>query len=303
MSEFCKRTDTATGFRGAPQRAAMENGDVEVPAGFRLVADETRAGILHALAQRMRERPDDPTLGFSDLRRAVGVRDSGNFNYHLDKLRGRFVEEVGDGYTLTYPGSAVVAALVDGTYDEAAALGPTPYGDPCPLCGDELAVTYEAGVLTLQCAGDDNHGVAYNLPPHAVDAGDLPAAADLMARRAHAETGLLADGRCPMCFGPVDLSPVDMPEEGLPPGLDAACGRCGMHYALTVGHVALHHPEVAAFLAAGDEDPRRSPTAQLRLGLGVDTERVCEGRHQVAVEREGETLAVTVDDDGTVRRP
>jgi DNA-binding transcriptional ArsR family regulator len=277
----------------------MENGDVEVPAGFRLVADETRAAILYALAERMREHPEDPALGFSDLRRAVGVRDSGNFNYHLDKLRGRFVEKTPDGYALTHPGSAVVAALVGGAYDDADALGPEPYGEPCPLCGDDLVVTYEDGLVTLQCEGDDHHGVAYNLPPHAVDADDLPAAADLMARRAHAETGLLADGRCPMCFGEVALSSVELPDEALPPGLDAACRRCGMHYALTVGHVALHHPEVAAFLA-DDGDPRRSPTAQLRLGLGADAEQVGEGRYRVAVEREGETLAVTVDDDGAV---
>jgi len=227
------------------------------------------------------------------------VRDSGNFNYHLDKLRGRFVEQTAEGYVLTYPGSAVVAALVGGDYDESASLGPAPYGDPCPLCDAALAVRYDEGVLELACEGSEHHSVAYSLPPHAVDADDLPAAADLMARRAHAETALLADGRCPMCFGTVDRSVVDLPAPELPPGIDATCRRCGMPYVLTVGHVAAHEPEAAALLAAHGEDLSASAAAHMRVGLGADAEPVADG-HLVSIERGEERVAVTVGEDGTV---
>lgn len=56
--------------------------------GLELLADETRVGILRALVDRVRTTPDDPTMWFAELQLAVGVRDSGTFNYHLEKLEG-----------------------------------------------------------------------------------------------------------------------------------------------------------------------------------------------------------------------
>ncbi|WP_449404315.1 DUF7347 domain-containing protein [Halalkalicoccus subterraneus] len=47
-------------------------------------------------------------MGFADLRRRVGVEDSGRFRYHLKQLRGDFVEKANDGYRLTYAGEACV---------------------------------------------------------------------------------------------------------------------------------------------------------------------------------------------------
>jgi len=66
----------------------------------------------------------------SELRKRVGVRDSGRFRYHLEKLRGPFVEQADDGsYRLTYAGSEVVTAIVAGTYT-ADATGAYRNGEP-----------------------------------------------------------------------------------------------------------------------------------------------------------------------------
>ena len=45
--------------------------------------------------------PDDPRT-FSELREAVGMRDSGQFNYHLDKLLGTFVRVTEEGLRNCY---------------------------------------------------------------------------------------------------------------------------------------------------------------------------------------------------------
>lgn len=64
--------------------------------------------ILQTLAEA-----DDP-VSFSELRDRVGVSDSGQFNYHLGKLDGHFVEAAEKGYQLRQPGRWVVGALLTG---------------------------------------------------------------------------------------------------------------------------------------------------------------------------------------------
>ncbi|MEF8813342.1 MAG: helix-turn-helix domain-containing protein [Halovenus sp.] len=63
------------------------------------LSDSTRVDILRALWD-----PDRETVPFSELRDAVRVRDSGKFNYHLDKLTDRFVRKTDEGYELTTDG-------------------------------------------------------------------------------------------------------------------------------------------------------------------------------------------------------
>jgi len=282
----------------------MDSPDLDVPAGFELVADETRAAILYALSRGLKEDPDDPALGFAELRRRAGVRDSGNFNYHLDRLLGRYVERGpdGEGYALTHPGMAVVASLVGGEYDLPGRLGPEPYDDPCPICGEPTEIVYEGGILRFGCDGEPAHAMGYNLPPHAVEEEALDEAAELMARRSHAEMALVFDGRCPMCVGSVEFTVSEPERADVAPGYDASCTRCGVHYQLQVGHAAIHHPEVVAFHAERGVDLRSDPTAILRLSRGEAVE-VLDGdgdRFAVTVAVEGDALSVTVDDRGQV---
>ncbi|MFC7139462.1 hypothetical protein ACFQMA_06365 [Halosimplex aquaticum] len=73
---------------------------------FTLLSNETRVRILAALADA-----DEETVRFSDLRTRVDVTDSGQFNYHLDRLRGDLVAKTDDGYALTESGRAVASLL------------------------------------------------------------------------------------------------------------------------------------------------------------------------------------------------
>jgi DNA-binding transcriptional ArsR family regulator len=73
---------------------------------YALLADETRVAIVRALGEVGRP------LAFSELRERVGVRDSGRFNYHLQRLVGVFLDCTEEGYVLTDDGERVADSLV-----------------------------------------------------------------------------------------------------------------------------------------------------------------------------------------------
>ncbi|MFD1515073.1 ArsR/SmtB family transcription factor [Halomarina rubra] len=98
---------------------------------FEALSDETRLAIVRTLAERRRESPDAPTLSFSALRERVGVRDSGTFNYHLDRLQQTFVRKRGDGYELDADGMRLIDV-------REGRIGPGVADDDatCPVCGE-----------------------------------------------------------------------------------------------------------------------------------------------------------------------
>jgi len=66
---------------------------------FDLLGDETRLGIIHALY--CEQRAGSTPIAFSALCDRTGIEDTGQFNYHLTRLCGPFVEKVPEGYSLT----------------------------------------------------------------------------------------------------------------------------------------------------------------------------------------------------------
>ena len=78
---------------------------------FDLLSDESRLEIIGALYLTGSHSPSDP-LPFSDLFERTGLTDTGQFNYHLRRLRGPFVEKTEDGYYLTTSG-ATIGRLLD----------------------------------------------------------------------------------------------------------------------------------------------------------------------------------------------
>lgn len=78
---------------------------------FDLLSDESRLEIIGALYRAGSHSPSDP-LSFSALFDRTGITDTGQFNYHLRRLRGPFVEKTDDGYCLTTSG-AIIGRLLD----------------------------------------------------------------------------------------------------------------------------------------------------------------------------------------------
>ena len=62
---------------------------------FRILGNETRFDILCVLSEALQQDP--PALSFTELRQQVGVSKGGNFDYHLDQLRGTFIQQTQAG--------------------------------------------------------------------------------------------------------------------------------------------------------------------------------------------------------------
>lgn len=85
----------------------------------------------------------DEPLSFSELRDRVGMRDSGQFNYHLDKLTGHFLRQADEGYDLRQAGRRVIEAVLSGAVTDVPDLEPTQIDWTCPYCGAPVEVTYD----------------------------------------------------------------------------------------------------------------------------------------------------------------
>lgn len=118
-------------------RHRSDDGD-GYPDALDLLSDATRVSILRELG-----RADGP-VRFAELRRRVGLDDSGTFNHHLSKLVGVFVERTDTGYTLASAGSRLVTAADTAIADgDAVDSGPDSDADDtsvvdgdCPVCGE-----------------------------------------------------------------------------------------------------------------------------------------------------------------------
>lgn len=140
---------TGSGYEGAPLRAVAERAEVDASA-FELLGDETRLAILLGLWEAYDPLAPAGTIGFTPLRKLVGIRDSGRFNYHLRKLLDTFVERADGGYRLRPTGLALVQAVVAGTGKDAS-LVPTEIGVDCHLCGAATEISYGGGWLYHRC--------------------------------------------------------------------------------------------------------------------------------------------------------
>jgi DNA-binding transcriptional ArsR family regulator len=260
-----------------------------------VLSDGTRLDILRELIERLKERPVEPTLEFADLRRRVGVRDSGNFNYHLDKLVGRFVLRTDEGYRITPAGVQVVAALVSGIYGAGQTRGPERLDRQCPICGEALTATYEHGVLEVGCANE--HAFSDTLPPGALEGRDLPEIVDLLSLSAKQDVELAVDGTCPSCFAPLDWA-IEPDERPGPTVFRNQCARCGTMLNVLPIVALLSRPRVAAFFERHDVDVRRHPLWASEFHENVTVETSTDPvRVHVTIELEGDALEATLDEE------
>ena len=214
---------------------------------FAVVTSDTRVAILRALAERVATEPTDPSMAFADLRTAAGVDDSGNFNYHLDRLRPEFVRRNEEGYRLTPAGIELVGRLRAGVHPEEP-RGPEPLDHECSLCETALSVSYEDGLLAVACE-KDHHQPRGILPPNAMAERDLSEAAELLVIRTVQQGAFVRRGVCPVCYGEMVLEHV-VAEEGPTEARNVfrgTCESCGMVYAGPTGAFVLRHPAVVSF--------------------------------------------------------
>jgi DNA-binding transcriptional ArsR family regulator len=265
---------------------------------FALLGNETRVGILQALA----ESPDDP-VGFSELRERVGMRDSGQFNYHLGKLVGTFVKNGEEGYELSIAGQQVVGALAAGTYTADATLAPLELDDPCPSCGEgPLVVSFADEQVEMRCEACEEWLNQFSFPPGTLDQytpEELPMAFDRWLR---VQFNRIAAGFCSNCAGRLAgrLDPdADDPMGGR---IFWDCERCGQQARASAATPVVYHPATAGFLYDHGRDVTSDPSWRLfgrgdvTVTLDPDRERV-----HVSLTLAGDTLTAVVGSHGTVQ--
>lgn len=248
---------------------------VDEPAdAFAEVADPIRLSILWALWDA-----EGHQLTFSALRDAVGVRDSGQFNYHLGKLTDRFVRKTDDGYELRLAGISILGSILAGTYSGTATTDPIQLEEPCPFCGSQLTFRYESEWVTVDCASCGNTALRIGVPPGVFSSYE-PADWPVVAQR-YGRTFLhqAREGFCAYCEGRMRprVHPIgDEVDEHLGdlselPRVEYACERCGEELSTDLGTALLDHPAVAAFHYEHGVDVRE---ASLWEFVAVDEDQV-----------------------------
>lgn len=297
---------------------------------FSILADETRVSILVALWEAFEPFSSNGAMTFSELRDRVGVRDSGQFNYHLDQLAGHFVRKTDAGYELRNAGFEVVQTVITGAGIEEPSLDRTEIDHECFLCDAPVAVTYEDEWLYLVCTECDGYWPGReDLPSGVLGGGTFPPAG--FTNRSpeeiwHAYTissqnigKSIVEGVCDNCSGPMESS-VDVCEDHTTEGVCDNCGRnpavmvhwtcpvCKNYHAAPPRVKVKHHPAVIQFFY------ERGVPFQYEIS---DVETLKRARYifsqqeqelvsddplriRVTLQYEGDSMALTLDEEMNV---
>jgi hypothetical protein len=264
-----------------------------------LVNHDVRAAILVALADHQRDHPREPTLRFSTLRERVGHDDPGNFNYHLKRLVGSFVEKHDEGYRLSEVGHHFVAVLHSGRFDPDLTREWPDADVTCLVCGGRSTVTYDDGLLQVVC--EEGHGSFLNVGPELLERRSLTAALDVATRRTLLEAKSTMDGVCPYCEGATAEASARFHDESIAVTYEWACERCGALLQNDAGGCVLYHPAVVGFCHRRGVDVFDDAWTALAEHTG-DGRVVGEDPLRVAVDVAvaGDRLELTLDETATV---
>ncbi len=290
---------------------------------FALLGNETRMDILRTLGSA------DGPLGFSELRDAVGVADSGQFNYHLDKLEGHFLRKSDAGYELRIAGQRVIEAVLSGAVTEAPVLEPTRVDAPCPYCGADIEISYREERLLIRCTdcggtfpgrestssafGELPYGsiTLYYLPPAGLVGRDPESLLRNVLAWTFSESIAMGNHVCPRCSAPVestvqvcedhdpDAEICDRCDARFPIVVTSRCGNCGNLVKGTIRIYLISNPRIRAFFESRGIDPIAPEWAD--MSVLYDREEVVTGTDpfeaQITYAVDGDRLRVTVDED------
>ncbi|WP_255150198.1 winged helix-turn-helix domain-containing protein [Halorarius halobius] len=286
----------------------------DAESAFMTLSHDLRLEILLALW-------DAPgySLSFSELRKAVGERDSGSFTYHLSKLEGHFVAKIDDGYELQYPGHRVLDAIQSGVFHEQVSVGPVQLDEDCRACGESLTFEYDTdSIARIRCPDCGNRALEWPFDPGGIADRDADATVAAFDRRTRLIWTCALDGVCPFCAGRIDpdltdrvhedgacigvIEQLDRYEEYFaddhPVVVSVDCERCSFYSFLPAGVALLTRPAVTGRLHEAGIDVRGTPLWD--LGFVVDSEAVTVEqrdplRVEISVVDAEEPLAFTLD--------
>ena len=312
---------------------------VEAAAGphvtdtFSLLGNETRLAILLELWEAYEPHTERNAVSFSELRERVGVRDSGQFNYHLGKLDGQYIQKTADGYGLRRTGRMLVQSIIAGTGIEEPSLEPTEIDAQCEICGAPTAITYENVYVyrvCTNCPGETGPGdehptgalAAWTFEPTGLSNRTAREVFTASTIKNFGRIAMRFEGICPSCSGPVTWS-LDICEDHVP-GSNEGCSTCGRKRAIQAretcsvcksagfgspGIKVLFHPAVIAFyydrgIEVGFTGNTGFTDVIRTLALGEDAKEELVSadppRIRVTFAHDSDEISLTLDEELTV---
>lgn len=267
---------------------------------FDSLTNPTRVDILQALASAYSDSPTEPWVGYSELQEMVGIRDNGNFNYHLRELEG-FVEKEPEGYTLTRNGLELLSAVQAGIFDADWTWGPVDAPGECLFCDTAVGLHYEDGVLWLTC-GNEEHSMGLWASPALLASQPNETIIEKVAFLGNQWGAMTRRGICSECQGRVEG---EIEYGGSQPDhyhYHANCLHCGSRHGIPLGLYLISHPLVWEFYDEHGVDVRTIPFWTLDFATPgsesvVSTEPL---RLQVEITLHENCLRVDISQDGSV---
>lgn len=275
---------------------------------FKILGNETRLAILDALWGPKKTG----SMGFADLRKAVGMRDGSQFNFHLKKLvDGGFVQRVDGTYVLRQAGARVICTLRAGYLTDHPEIERFETTGRCYACEAPLEARYADEMFFVECAACGKLHSRGWFPPNAL-VGRTPEEALFAGERAmRASVDLAIAGICSVCNGPTertlsrDLSGVPIRSENLDPERDGAvrawyvCNHCSAWVTRSPGDAVIDHPAVVALYNEHGIDIRTCQRWELPWTIDTSVlEVVSEDpfRVRLTVALEGDKRVLTLDE-------
>ncbi len=275
---------------------------------FRELSDPIRIATIAALVKA--ERIGEDPLTFAELRRVVDIRDSGRFNYHLQKLHPRFVRSTEEGYRVRYAGLVAYSLVQARTApeDETRLEG---YVDrSCPICGEALFAEYAGDRFELACTSDECYsGQLYGGPISPAVAADSTIEELLTLSESYFSNtiGMAQDGYCAECWGSMSIDfKIPTPPPDLPDSVDAEtitetiqtvfeCERCAQTVTIPLRIVLADHPAVGWFHYELGNDLSELGLTEIFSKMSVDRLDLSDDRAWIRFEQDGNFLEVSVD--------
>lgn len=196
---------------------------------FGLLANETRMAAMRALWEA------DESLSFSAVARRGGIRDTGNFSYHLNRLQPAFVRKRDDRYTITRAGKVALTAVLAGRFTGQSTTPSVELDRACPLCGEPVSLTRDDDTLLVACSAcpgvfrgrDGTTWLSKLWLPPAGERATPTETLDAAFQWTYSRNWAIALGTCPECSGQVEPRARGCPDHDRADGL---CGVCDCRY-------------------------------------------------------------------------
>jgi DNA-binding transcriptional ArsR family regulator len=297
---------------------------------FAILGHETRLAILFELWKQ--RRPDEHVpqhpVSFTELRKAVGMRDGSQFNYHLKPLVNRFVHHDEDGYILRREGERVVSAILAGTFTDEVVFDAVPDDRPCPICGGQTVFECNTdrtlGYFAIRCTecegafGGTGFDGALSLTESLSVVGtrsrnpeEFYQALVVMAKH---QIMSAVEGVCPYCTGTMSVTPLVCGNHHVDPGRRCAscdtifevmfvrvCDVCQQMTSVPSNRCLLTEPRVLVFLEDHGYDPWEE-WIRIELELVQRQTTLSEDPFEleVVLEADEDRLVAILDEEGAV---